>query len=321
MRSRPGGGPCAASRRRRPAACGRRAWRAARGRPGSTRWAAASSCSRRSGGSAVSPRATRRIASNSSAAARGLVDDAVRARDAGEQLDLVVGQRRVDDHRAAVARLGLEPAAAARCRRRRAGGARAAPRPGARGRASSGASATPGAAPTGTSPRLGAQEQREPGADRRLGIDDSDAGHVRDTVPGRLQPDLNARLRRPANVEAVPPRRARARGLTKRYDDGFLALDARRPDGRRRRVLRPARPERRRQDDADLRRLQPDPRHRGRGARVRPPARRARGAPADRPRRAGRQPRPLPRRGGDAALPRRLLRDGPRARAAPRAAR
>ena len=43
------------------------------------------------------------------------------------------------------------------------------------------------------------------------------------------------------------------------------------------------------------------------------------GAADDGPRRAGRQPRPLPRRGGDARLPRRLLRDEPPARGAPRA--
>src|SRR3954468_17738631 len=90
-----------------------------------------------------------------------------------------------------------------------------------------------------------------------------------------------------------------------------------RPDRPRRRVLRAARAQRRRQDDADLGRLQPDPDHLGRGARVRPRARDQPGAADDRARRAGHQPRPLPRRGGDARLPRRLLRHEPRRRPPP----
>src|SRR3954471_14080249 len=90
-----------------------------------------------------------------------------------------------------------------------------------------------------------------------------------------------------------------------------------RPGRPRRRVLRAARAQRRRQDDADLGRLQPDPNHLGRGARVRPRARHQPGAADDRARRAGHQPRPLPRRGGDARLPRRLLRHEPRGRPPP----
>ena len=55
---RAGGGRGAASPRPRPVACGRRASRAARGRPSSTSCAAASSWSRVTGGSAQPPRAT-----------------------------------------------------------------------------------------------------------------------------------------------------------------------------------------------------------------------------------------------------------------------
>ena len=82
--------------------------------------------------------------------------------------------------------------------------------------------------------------------------------------------------------EALRRRHARARGL--------------RPRDRGRRVLRPARAQRRRQDDRDQRRLQPDPDHERRGARLRPPGAHARGQARRRPRRAGRQPRPLPDR-------------------------
>src|SRR5919198_3673448 len=91
-----------------------------------------------------------------------------------------------------------------------------------------------------------------------------------------------------------------------------------RPRGPRRRLLRPPRPQRRRQDDAHQRGVQPHPRHERRRPRLRHAASRARRAAHGRPRRAGREPRPLPRRRGDAALPRRLLRHGPRDGAAPR---
>ncbi|CAA9484103.1 MAG: Efflux ABC transporter, ATP-binding protein, partial [uncultured Solirubrobacteraceae bacterium] len=79
------------------------------------------------------------------------------------------------------------------------------------------------------------------------------------------------------------------------------------PRGPGRRVLRPARPERGGKDDAHLVGLQPpDPdvrAHRGLRARARHDGR----AAARGPGRAGREPRPLPRRGGGPALPRRLL--------------
>src|SRR3954462_15259644 len=90
-----------------------------------------------------------------------------------------------------------------------------------------------------------------------------------------------------------------------------------RPRGVRRRVLRSARSQRRRQDDAHQRRVQPDPNDVRRHPRLRRAARLDGGAEDDRPRRAGREPRPLPRRRGDAALPRRLLRHDARRSAAP----
>src|SRR3954468_7024535 len=124
------------------------------------------------------------------------------------------------------------------------------------------------------------------------GYRETDVGTDRDAGPRARAPDQALR-RRPARARRGRPRRPR------------------------RRVLRAARAQRRRQDDADLGRLQPDPHHLGRGARVRPSPRHQRRASADRPRRAGHQPRPLPRRGGDAGLPRRLLRDEPRRRPPP----
>ena len=127
-----------------------------------------------------------------------------------------------------------------------------------------------------------------------------------------------ARASGPSLERGVPDDTARLelRGLTKRYDDGTLALEDFDLDDPGGLVLRPARPERRRQDHADQRGLQPDPGHRRRGARVRRAGRLAAGAQLGRARRAGHQPRPLPDRRGDAGLPRRLLRhDGRRGRA------
>ena len=106
----------------------------------------------------------------------------------------------------------------------------------------------------------------------------------------------------------------------KTYPTGVEALRVRRPRDRGRRVLRPARPERRRQVD-------PDPLHdraraadRRRDPRLRPRRGhrlRAR-APGGRAGAAGAQPRLVPDPRGDARLPRRLLRDAeegaPRAR-------
>ena len=116
-----------------------------------------------------------------------------------------------------------------------------------------------------------------------------------------------------------PPPALQLRTLTKRYDSGLLALDRFDLDDPGRQLLRAARAQRRGQDDADQRGLQPHPRHRRRDPRLRPGPHDAGRAAAGRPGRAGRQPRPLPRRRGDAALPRRLLRDG-RARRARRRA-
>ena len=62
-------------------------------------------------------------------------------------------------------------------------------------------------------------------------------------------------------VSSVPALSLRA--LTKRYDDGTLALDALRPEIPDGALLRPARPQRRRQDHADQLGLQPDPRDHG----------------------------------------------------------
>src|SRR4051794_14951506 len=135
------------------------------------------------------------------------------------------------------------------------------------------------------------------------------------TLPVRAKGSLNERRGyRETCGRTHTDARARALALhqaLRRWPAGAGRRRPRRPGGR---VLRAARPQRRRQDDADLRGLQPHPYDLGRGARVRPSARDQRGAADDRPRGAGHQPRPLPRRGGDARLPRRLLRDEPRRR-------
>ena len=131
----------------------------------------------------------------------------------------------------------------------------------------------------------------------------------------RLHRVTVGRALRSQAVSSVPALSLRA--LTKRYDNGFLALDAfdvEIPDGAFFGLLGPNGAGKTTLisavcnlirttsgDDRDLRRRP------SRGAR--PHAHRAG--------RAGRQPRPLPRRRGDAALPRRLLRDGPRPRPAP----
>src|SRR3954470_10413698 len=73
-------------------------------------------------------------------------------------------------------------------------------------------------------------------------------------------------------------------------------------------LLRAARAQRGGQDDADLGGVQPHPDHGGGHPGLRASAPLDRGAPPDRARGAGRQPRPLSRRRGDARLPRRLLR-------------
>ena len=68
-----------------------------------------------------------------------------------------------------------------------------------------------------------------------------------------------------ASLEAVfrdDPPALELRGLTKRYDDGTLGARGLRPRDPGGRLLRPARPQRGRQDHADQRRLQPDPGHR-----------------------------------------------------------
>src|SRR3954447_17256164 len=113
----------------------------------------------------------------------------------------------------------------------------------------------------------------------------------------------------------------RARSRSPRPDQALRRRSAPpvrlRPDHSRRDVLRSARAQRRGQDHADLGGLQPHPDHRRGDPRVRRAARLAGRPPAHRPGRAGRQPRPLPRRVGDARLPRRLLRHVAGGRAAP----
>ncbi len=87
---------------------------------------------------------------------------------------------------------------------------------------------------------------------------------------------------------------------------------SRRPRSRdsRRGVLRPARSQRRGQDDVDQLRLQPDPDQRRQHQRVRLRARFDGGQATRRRRGAGPEPRPLHDRQGVARLPRRLFRDG-----------
>ena len=171
---------------------------------GSTRWAAASSCARVSGGSAIAPRATRRIASKSSAGGaelagrqrgqcaealghhaqrleelvgRGLlVDDAVGARHAQRDFQRRIARLGVGDHaRAAVggdAAAELQTIADAEVRLEQNDVRRGARdeferllrRAGGTDRHEAG---------------LGAQQRHEPGANGRLGVDDGDAGHAR----------------------------------------------------------------------------------------------------------------------------------------------
>ncbi len=102
--------------------------------------------------------------------------------------------------------------------------------------------------------------------------------------------------------------------LIKRYPTGTEALRGVSLEIELGRVLRPARPQRRRQVDADPLHDRPraadlglDP-----GLRPRRGRRLRRGAPGGRAGPAGPQPRLVPHRRGDARLPRRLLRDAAR---------
>ena len=120
---------------------------------------------------------------------------------------------------------------------------------------------------------------------------------------------------------ARSPRLPNLRGVKERdgsTDDRGAREDLRRRDrrprrprsrGARGRVLRPARSQRRRQDDADQLGLQPDPDDRRPDLGLRLRARLDGGAAPRRRRRAGPEPRPLPDRPRVARLPRRLLRD------------
>ena len=301
-------GRASACRARRRPACGRRASRAARGR--------------RARPGAAAARELRRASSGGSAAAAARdhaerLEELARARPALSTMPSAHGDAQ-RDLEGRVARLGVERPRAGRrrrCRRRQSCSPSPTPRYGSSSTMSGAVRATSSTAVLRRAggadrhePGLGAQQRHEPGADGRLGVDDGDAGHathsprrplsslsvsgeyreMRDERPGTARTDQAVR-RRPAG-----PRR-------------------RRPGRPRRRVLRPARPERRRQDNAHLRRsatssASPAARHDVFGH---DHDTNAAGAPADRPRRAGRQPRPLPRRRGDAGLPRRLLRHDP----------
>src|SRR5215210_4590661 len=180
---------------------------------------------------------------------------------------------------------------------------------------SSSASSTLPAEPTGTSP--GSERSSAESPARTAGCGSTIMIRVTGrTLPGRAKGGLNIapgyrgrRARTHARPRAEPPYQAvRRRAACPRRGR------PRRPGGR---VLRTAGAQRRGQDDADLGRLQPHPHHVRRGARVRPSPRDQRGAGDDRPCRAGHQPRPLPRRRGDARLPRRLLRHEPGRRPPP----
>ena len=256
-------GPSAGSRRRRRPACRRRASRAARGRRARRCARRASSCARVSGGSArpaardvpdrleqlvraarpcrrsrrrppraqaPGPRRRRRPCRGSPRrSARSALSRRHTAMPSPSR-ELMVEQH---DVRALAARAG-------RTRRRR-----------------------PRAAPTGTMPGSERSSIPSPARTAGCGVDDRDARHASGRSQARVNSDLNA-----ANVGRRAAARPRAHPASpSATTTGFLALDRGRPVDRRRRVLRPARPERRRQDHADPRGLQPDPGHGRRGAR------------------------------------------------------
>src|SRR5690349_19870492 len=86
------------------------------------------------------------------------------------------------------------------------------------------ASEAPAAAPTGTIPGSARRSMASPA--RTAGWGSMIATRVTGrTLPGPVQPDLNHWLESLTSSAVPTPNELELRGLTKRYDDGFLALD------------------------------------------------------------------------------------------------
>ena len=140
-------------------------------------------------------------------------------------------------------------------------------------------------------------------------------GHARcaSTTACRCPPTSSSRDAREWRAAAAPVDHGPAQGLPRRLHRGAEP----RPGTRRRRVLRPARTQRRGQDDADRVGVQHRPADCGRADGLRSRLPDQGGPPTDRPGRAGDQRRPLPVGPATARLPRRLSRHRTQDRGAP----